>query len=65
MMTPMGKQIHKYYERDVICFFIYDRVYDNCDAIDLERTVLRELANTGKLFVYMNKGFWSQFKTAG
>lgn len=61
----MGEETSKYYDRCNMIFFIYDRVYDNCDAIDLERTVLRELANTGKLFVYMNKGFWSQFKTAG
>ena len=61
----MGEETSKYYDRCNMIFFTYDRVYDNCDAIDLERTVLRELANTGKLFVYMNKGFWSQFKTAG
>jgi NDP-sugar pyrophosphorylase family protein len=50
----------------------YSRLYyyvcsahDSCDAIDLERTILKKLSNTGKLFLYMNKGFWSQFKTAG
>lgn len=38
---------------------------DMCDAIDLERTVLKRLANTEKLYIFMNNGFWSQFKTAG
>ncbi|XP_003383396.2 PREDICTED: mannose-1-phosphate guanyltransferase alpha-A-like [Amphimedon queenslandica] len=39
--------------------------HDSCDAIDLERTVLKKLAAGGKLYLFMNTGFWSQFKTAG
>jgi mannose-1-phosphate guanylyltransferase len=55
----LGQELKKNYEET------NGNAHDSCDAIDLERTILKKLSNTGKLFLYMNKGFWSQFKTAG